>query len=134
MVEIVVDRLQHRLGELAAKLFAFFVDVAIGPAREVDPFEGTRGNSPHIRNLLVQHLAVFTNNQRVPRFDFLYGIDRHIEGGLDGRALGSDDDKLVVLIEKSGADAAGVAHHEQIAVTDNTGHGVTPVEIFNRTL
>src|SRR5690606_3048822 len=65
-------------------------------------------------------------------FQFLDGVERNIENGLDYRPLRCYDNNFIIFIEKSRSDTRRIAEDECVAMTKKSGHRISAVPTLGR--
>ena len=128
MVQVVVNRFQHLVGQQVAQFFPFEVDVAVAAARKIDALEGAGCSGQAVDEGFFIHLAVALHDDGMPRFDLLNAGIVDIEHRLDRRSLGGHHHHFFIVVVIGGADPGGVAHHKRVAVTDQAGQYIAAVE------
>ncbi len=126
---VVIDGLEHLVGEAAAEGLALAVDVEVVAAREVDALEGARGAGQGGGELGGGDATVALHHDHMAGRHLLHLRGGEVEDGLQRGALGSEGDDLVVLEIKRGADAGGIARDEGVAVADEAAERVTAVPL-----
>ncbi len=128
IVEIVVDGI-HDLGyQQFPQFLPLAIDIMVGAAREINPFERTGGDLFFLLLYLVQlDGTVALHNQRFPRLQFVHVVHFQVEGRLYHRPFRSHHRHLVVVIVECRADAPGVAHNKSVAASNQAAQGVAAV-------
>ena len=134
VIHITIDGLHDGRQELLTQLLALVIDVTVRTSTEVDTLERTSRQFLCCQDLFQMTLAVLTDNQRLTWLEFLDILCLQIEGGLDHRALRSQDYELIILIVERRTDAPGITHSEHLTRARETTHHITSIEMVHRGL
>ncbi len=76
---IITDGFENTGDDEFAEFFPFIVDILVGSAGEIDPFKGTGFPFIGLKHLFDLEIAVFPDDDNMPRGDFLDFIVGHIQ-------------------------------------------------------
>ena len=106
------------------------MDVRIVAATEVDPFEGALSKRRRLGERLDAHLAGPLHEEGVGGRDLLDLLRHHVEGGDQGGPFARRRHEVLLAQHEGRANARGIPGHERIAVAEEAGKNVGPVEEF----
>ena len=131
MSEVAAQRIENRLRELFSQAFALLVDVAVGPAAEIDSLKGAATIRFLRDNLLPDDSSVLPDNHRLSGHQLRNLVGIEVERSLDDRTLARHHHHLVVLIAEGRTDAPRVSHSEHLTAPGQSAHHVPSVEMLH---
>ena len=130
MLNIPVDGVKHAKRQIAAERFAFFVNIRIVSAAEIDAFEGALSLGCRWKNAFHRVLAVRLHDQRMSGRQLLNITRPNAKDRSKSGAFACHSNGLSRLDPECRANTVGVTKHESVTITDDSAKDIAAVETF----